>query len=122
MTDSITTGHKDRDAALRSSSFFGTKTWPTATFESDRIEADGSGAYEATGRLTIRDVSEQVVLSFTPEVGPDPDDPSRQRATATGDLTISRLAFGVGQGDFASTSQVGDQVDIHVKIDAVRPQ
>ena len=121
MTDSITTGHKDRDGALRSSSFFETKTWPTATFESDRIEADGSGTYEATGRLRIRDVTEEVVLPFMLEVGPDPDDPSRQRATATGDLTISRLAYGVGQGDFASTSTVGDEVDIHIKIDAVRP-
>jgi polyisoprenoid-binding protein YceI len=117
-TDSITTG----DGALRSSSFFETKTWPTATFESDRITANAGEGYEATGLLTIRDVTEEVVLPFRLEVGPDPDDPSRQRATATGDLTISRLAYGVGQGDFASTATVGDEVDIHIVIDAVRPE
>ncbi|MDX1541372.1 MAG: YceI family protein, partial [Geminicoccaceae bacterium] len=122
MTDSITTGHKDRDGALRSSSFFETKTWPSATFASDRIEANGSGTYDATGKLTIRDVTKEVVLPFTLEVGPDPDDPSRQLATARGDLTISRLDYGVGQGDFASTSTVGDEVDIHIEIDATRPK
>lgn len=121
-TDSITTGHKDRDGALRSSSFFETGTWPTATFETDRIIASGDGTYEASGKLTIRDVTEEVTLPFTLEVGPDPEDPSRQRATASGDLTISRLAYGVGQGDFASTSTVGDEVDIHIEIDAVRPK
>lgn len=122
MADSITTGHKDRDSALRSSSFFETKTWPRAIFESDRVETTGSGAYEAVGRLTIRDVSEEVVLPFTLEIGPDPEDGARERATAEGGLTISRLAYGVGQGDFASTSTIGDEVDIHVRIDAVRPK
>lgn len=121
LTDSITTGHKDRDGALRSSSFFETKTWPTAVFESDRIEADGGGAYEATGRLRIRDVTQDVVLPFQLEVGPDPENPAGQRATATGDLTISRLAYGVGQGDFASTGTVGDEVEIHIRIEATRP-
>lgn len=121
-TDSIDTGHKDRDGALRSSSFFETGTWPTATFESEQITAGGNGTYEAAGSLTIRDVTEEVVLPFTLEVGPDPDDPSKQRASAKGGLTISRLAYGVGQGDFASTSTVGDEVDIHIEIEAVRPK
>lgn len=120
--ESITTGHKDRDGALRSSSFFDAGKWPTARFVSDSITRTGDGAYEANGQLTIRDVTEEVVLPFTLETSDDPDDPGRLRARAEGELTISRLAYGVGQGDFASTGTVGDEVDIHVLIEATGPR
>src|SRR5918994_802613 len=108
---SITTGHKDRDTALRSASFLDVKSWPSATFEGDRLVHEGGDRYEAQGRLTIRDVTRDVVLPFRLTIE---QAAGRQVARATGELTISRLDYGVGQGEWASTKTVGDDVIIHI--------
>jgi polyisoprenoid-binding protein YceI len=44
------------------------------------------------------------------------DNAGRRLAHATGELTIARLDYGVGQGDFASTKTVGADVVIHIAI------
>jgi len=121
-TTSIDTGHKDRDKLLRSSAFFDVQRWPTARFTSGRIRHRGGDAYETRGQLTIRDVTKNVLLPFTVVIGDDPGAPDRLRALAKGELTISRLDYGVGQGDWASTKTVGDKVVIDFDIRASRPR
>lgn len=121
-TASIATGHQDRDTALRAPDLLAVGQWPSARFASDRIEHLGAGAYQAMGQLTIRDVQRDVVLPFTLSVADHPGDPGLQQAQARGELTISRLAFGVGQGDWASTAMVGDDVVIRVEILATAPR
>jgi polyisoprenoid-binding protein YceI len=121
-TASITTGHKDRDATLRSSAFFDVAQWPTARFASDELTHESGDTYAAHGRLTIRDVTSEVVLPFELTIGADPDAADRLLATAKGDVTISRLDYGVGQGDWASTKTVGDEVVIRIEIRATRPR
>jgi polyisoprenoid-binding protein YceI len=115
---SITTGHKDRDTALRSASFFDVKTWPSATFGSNRLVHRGGDRYEAQGQLTIRDVTRDVVLPFQLTIE---EKGGRKIANATGEVTISRLDYGVGQGEWASTKTVGDDVVIHIEIVASAP-
>lgn len=118
---SISTGHSDRDKTLNSPSFFDTATWPTARFESDRIMAKGDDLYEAAGTLTIRDVTKDVVLPFTLEIGPEDGEPTLERAHAVGELPILRLDYGVGQGEWSSTKSVADEVVITIDIKASRP-
>ena len=115
---SITTGHKDRDTTLRSSGFFDVATWPTARFTSEEMTHEGGDSYAAHGRLTIRDVTRDVVLPFELTIE---DNGGRQLANAKGELTISRLDYGVGQGDWASTKTVGEEVVIRIEIRATRP-
>jgi polyisoprenoid-binding protein YceI len=119
-TTSIDTGHKDRDTLLRSSAFFDVQRWPMAHFASGRITHRGGNAYETKGQLTIRDVTKNVLLPFTLVIGDDPGAPNRLRALAKGELTISRLDYGVGQGDWASTKTVGEKVVIDFEIQASR--
>jgi polyisoprenoid-binding protein YceI len=119
---SVASGHKDRDAALRSSSFFEVARWPEARFASREVVHLEGERYEAQGELTIRDVTRAVVLPFTLTIGPDPADGGRLVARASGDLAIARLDYGVGQGEFASTKTVGDEVVIHVAIVATKPR
>jgi len=121
-TGSIATGHKDRDAALRSASFFEVERWPRARFTSDDIVHERGDRYLARGELTIRDVAKEVALPFELTIGPDPDAADRLRAEAQGELSIARLDYGVGQGDFASTQTVGDEVVIRIAIRATRPR
>ncbi len=121
-TTSITTGHKDRDTALRSSAFFDVQRWPMARFRSLKLSHGQGDAYEAKGELTIRDVTKHVVLPFTLTIGADPGKPDQLLAKAKGELTISRLDYGVGQGDWASTKTVGEPVVIDIDIRASRPR
>ncbi len=119
---SITTGHKDRDTALRSSAFFDVQRWPMARFRTIELSHGQGNAYQAKGELTIRDVTRAVVLPFTLSIGADPGKPDRLLAEAKGELTISRLDYGVGQGDWASTKTVGEPVVIDIEIRASRPR
>jgi polyisoprenoid-binding protein YceI len=119
---SITTGHKDRDMTLRSSAFFDVAQWPTARFASDELANESGDTYEAHGQLTIRDVTRAVVLPFELTIGADPDAADRLLASAKGEVTISRLDYGLGQGDWASTKTVGEEVVIEIEIRATRPR
>lgn len=117
-TTSVATGHRDRDTALRSPGLLDVEQWPTAGFVSDRIEHLGGDDYRAHGRLTIRDVEKDVTLPFELAITDQPSDPGSQQADARGELTISRLDFGVGQGEWASTAMVGEEVAIAIAIRA----
>ncbi|MEZ5930881.1 MAG: YceI family protein [Alphaproteobacteria bacterium] len=125
---SITTGHSDRDKTLNSASFFDTATWPSAAFKSDRITAAGEGTseaaatYEAVGTLTMRDVTMEVVLPFSLTIEDDPNDSKTSLAQAKGELPIRRLDYGIGQGDWASTVTVADEVVITIDIKASKPK
>ncbi len=121
-TGSIATGHKDRDTLLRSTAFFDVERWPTAHFTSAKLIHRSEDAYEAHGKLTIRDVTRDVVLPFELTIGDAPAAPGKLIAEAKGELTISRLDYGVGKGDWASTKTVGENVVIRIEIKAERPR
>jgi polyisoprenoid-binding protein YceI len=113
---SIATGHGDRDTVLRSPGLFDAARWPTARFASTRLEHLGGEAYQAHGTLTIRAVAKDVLLPFTLRIADHPRDVGLPRAEASGELVISRLDYGVGQGEWASTAAVGENVVIMVEI------
>jgi polyisoprenoid-binding protein YceI len=119
-TGSIDTGHKDRDTLLRSAAFFDVDHWPTAHFESHRLSHLKGETYEATGELTIRGVTKPVVLPFTVTIGDQPGAADRLLAVAKGELTISRLDYGIGQGEWAATKTVGDPVVMKFDLRASR--
>lgn len=110
---SVDSGNGDRDSTLRSNAFFDVATWPSALFEADEVRAVGEGRYEAAGTLTLRDRSLPVVLPFALELS---GTPGSRLALAEGELTISRTAYGVGQGQWADTSVIADEVRIGVRV------
>lgn len=119
---SIATGHNDRDKTLNSPSFFDSETWPEATFESKTITANADGGFDVVADLTMRDVTKEVTLPFTLEITEDPDDPTREIAEAKGEFPVLRLDYGIGQGDWTSTTTVADEVVISIDIRASRPK
>jgi polyisoprenoid-binding protein YceI len=102
------TGDTDRDAALQDSDFFQTTRWPKGTFASTWIKSLGNGRYEATGKLTLRDVTRDVRVQFRF----DPAAPSGGAARMIGASNLRRLEFGVGQGDWRSTEWLDDWVRV----------
>jgi len=89
--------------------WFDTARFPTAEFRSNRIRALASDRYEVSGTLTIKGRAREVVV---------PVNLSRTGATtfASGALTIKRLDYGVGTGEWSDTSLVADEVQIRFKI------
>src|SRR5579872_3881817 len=65
QTGSVDTQLPELDEALRGTDFFDTARWPAAVFQSDAIKPLGSGKYQLSGKLTIRDQTRSVALPFS---------------------------------------------------------
>lgn len=111
---SVNTSNADRDSQIVSPDWFDAAQWPTAKFATKSFREVAPGKYEAVANLTIRDVTREVTLPFDLEI-------EGNEAEAKGAVTINRTDFGVGQGQWADTSQVGDAVTIEIEIEARRP-
>lgn len=59
---SIDTHDDQRDAHLRSADFLDAENYPYLTFKSKRVEVQGDRSARLTGDLTIRDLTQEVVL------------------------------------------------------------
>ena len=59
--NSINTGNADRDNDLRSANYFEADKYPTMTYRTTGLRADGGG-YVADGELTVKDVTNPLSL------------------------------------------------------------
>jgi cytochrome b561/polyisoprenoid-binding protein YceI len=108
---SAATGDDQRDSSLPSDDFFATATHPKATFTASKFRKTGEGKFVADGTLDLRGVKKALSLPFTLKIDGD-------TATARGVTTLDRTAFGVGQGEWASTDQIGGKVKVSFAITA----
>jgi polyisoprenoid-binding protein YceI len=118
-TRPVSTNNRDVDSLMKGPNFLDVQKFPEARFVSTAISGSGD-RYQARGKLTIRDVTRDVVLPFTLAIADDPGQPGRLRGTARGRLVIKRLDYGVGQNEWAATGQVADEVTIDLNITAGR--
>ncbi len=114
---SVNSESKDRDDTIRSAALFDVAQWPEARFMAEGFTALGGDRFEAAGELTMRDATLPVVLPFTLVIT---EEAGVQRARASGELEVSRLDYGIGQGLWADTSVVGEAVVIRIDITASR--
>ena len=119
-TESVNTQRTDRDAALRGPDFFAVKTWPTARFAAREFVAQGDDQFIAKGTLQIRDVTRPISLPFRLKTFDHPEVAGAVMAVVEADVTISRLAFGIGQGEWESTAYLRDEVDLQIILFATR--
>lgn len=116
---SITTNQAQRDEHLRSADFFDAANFPTFTFRSTAVRANGSDA-EVDGELTIRGTTKPITLkgSFfgVQETGQAPV--AGFEATAT----VNRQDFGVKFDSRLANggAVVSDEVTILLDIEAVK--
>ena len=103
-TGSVDTQDGERDQVLKSPDFFWVAKYPDATYHAARFERDGS-SWRVPGELTVRGVKKPVPVVFTLT-------PGAGGSAMKGNASLKRLAFGLGQGDWASTEWVGDDVEI----------
>ena len=108
-TGSATMGAKETDAELPKAEWFNVAKFPQATFDSTAIKALGGGKYQVDGTLAIKGNSQKVSLPVTLTQ-------SGATTTATGTLPLKRLAYKIGDGDWADTSMVADEVNVQFKL------
>jgi polyisoprenoid-binding protein YceI len=118
-TRPVSTNNRDVDSLMKGPNFLDVQKFPEARFVSTAISGSGE-RYQAQGKLTIRNVTRDVVLPFTLTIADDPGQPGRLRGTARGRLIIKRLDYGVGQNEWAATGQVADAVTIDLNVTAGR--
>lgn len=115
MMDSATSEFEEVTDSLKKDDWFATSRYPTAEFESRIFTHVGGNAYEARGSLTMRGIRKDVILPFTLDITKKDEG---LYALVSGSLTIKRSDFGIGQGEWASTAVVADEVKINIEIAA----
>lgn len=108
--DSLDTAYADVKKMLLTSDWFDAHRFPKAEFKSTQIKKTAQNGYEAMGTLRIRDQSAPVTLSFTVE------ERAPNKRFVMGNTLINRNTFGVGQGEWASTKEIKDEVTIQFKV------
>ena len=105
---SATLGVPQSDAEMPKPEWFHAAKFPQAQFKSSAIKSLGGGQFEVVGKLTLKGQAQDVVVpvTITQDAG---------LSIATGSLTIQRLAFRVGDGDWTDTSMVANDVQVRFK-------
>ena len=105
---SLDTGDQERDDTLRSADLFALAKFPQAHFAASQFNKT-AGGYEAIGKLTIRGVTRDTRVPFTFRTV---DEHGVAVGYMSGKTSIRRLDFGVGQGEWKATDQVGNEVGV----------
>jgi polyisoprenoid-binding protein YceI len=116
--ESVATGSMDRDQTIKSPNLFHAEEYPNARFQADSFRHDGGDTYIAEGELTMRGTTHPIELPFELEVSEEGD---TLTAVADGEVTVKRLRWGIGQGQWQDTSMVPNEVVIEIDIHATRP-
>ena len=108
-TGSATLGAPESDAELPKAAWFNVPKFPQATFQSASVKSLGGGKYQVTGKLTIKgnvkDVDVPVTLTQAAGV-----------TTAVGQFALKRLTYKIGEGEWADTSMVADDVQVKFRL------
>jgi polyisoprenoid-binding protein YceI len=110
---SATLGSKEADAEMPKPVWFNAVKFPQAAFQSSTIKALGGGRYEVAGQLSIKGSARDVVV---PVVLTQSGSGAALATTASGTLAIPRLAFKVGEAEWADTSMVADEVQVKFRL------
>ena len=109
---SFDTGDQQRNDILGGKDLFDVEEYPQARFIASHIAKSATG-YEAMGSLTLRGVTRSISVPFTWRTA---SAQGRPVGYLSGEMTVRRLDFGVGQGQWQSTEWVGNDVTLHYSL------
>ncbi len=96
---------------------FDVDRFPTARFEAEECRLRSMDSFVSNGALTIRDVTRPMSFPFTLSIESDGDQFGFRLQS---NVTIKRLEYGVGQGYWASTAEIPNDIGIEVDVYAIR--
>lgn len=118
QTASIDTKSADRDGHLKSADFLDVETFPTLTFVSTSVKANGNDVV-VTGDLTIHGVTKSVDVAYE-FVGISQDPWGNTKIGFEGHTKISRKEFGLTWNSALETGGVlvGDDIKLTLDVEA----
>lgn len=102
-TASATFGATETEAEAGRPNWFDSQKYPQATFRSTAVKPLGGGRYDVIGTLQIKDQAREIVVPVTLAQRGD-------NAVASGQFTIRRLDFKLGDGAWGDPSVVANDV------------
>ena len=105
---SIDLGNAEGETEARRRPWLDTEAFPKAKFVAAAVKATGPGRYEATGPLTIKGATQNITAPFTLV------DAGGVR-TVEGQFGLRRLQFRIGDGPWADTETVADEVTVRFR-------
>lgn len=105
----------DRDSALAATEWFDFAKYPVATFRTEAIRMTPAGPM-AEALLTIKSTTRRIAFPFVLRT-------DAAKTVLDAKVTLDRLEFGVGAGEWADESVAGRKVDVavHLVLTAASP-
>ena len=108
---SIKTGSDDRDQQAISTEWFSQADFPKAHFKSTHFEKTSENSFIIHGDLNLRGITQNISFPFKLQG-------DKAKTVVNAEFPLSRLHFGIGQGQWKETNAIGDQVDISIHLTA----
>jgi polyisoprenoid-binding protein YceI len=118
--NSLDTGNSARDGHTKSDAFFDAAKYPTITFESTSVQAEGKDL-KVMGNLTLKGVTKPVTLQVT-NISPVVANPMKKGASVRGltaTTVLSRKYFGIAwTGPAAAVDgAIGDEIKVTIQLE-----
>ena len=111
---SIDLGSEEAETEVKRPLWFDTARFPKARFVLSSLKPAGPNRYEATGSLTLKNVTQTVVapVSLAESAGV---------RTVEGQFTLKRLSFKLGEAHWSDTETVADDVVVRFRFALTPP-
>lgn len=106
---SIDLGNPDGETEVQRKAWFNTDAFPKAKFVSGAVKALGGDHFEVTGPLTIKGVAQNIAIIASIKTD------AAGVSVAEGRFPVKRLQFKIGEGQWADTDTVADEVEVRFK-------
>jgi len=99
----------DLDEAIAEATWFDSATFPEAGFDSTVVRQTGKREFLAQGKVTIKGVGRELDLPLNLFLNGD-------RMELNGNVTLSRMDFGIGTGEWEGDSSIAHAVKVRFKV------
>jgi polyisoprenoid-binding protein YceI len=106
---SIDTGSAEGNDEVKGKAWFDVKNYPTAKFVSSSVKSLGGSRYEVAGKMTIKGRTKDVTAPFTFK-------PEGQGGLFEGGFVLKRLDYAIGEGAWADTETVANEVQVKFRV------
>lgn len=110
---SIELGSGEANQEINGKPWLNIPAFPRASFVTSSIKPSGTSQYEVSGKLSIKGQTRELTFpaSFTAQ---------GKQGVFEGRFTLRRSDFGIGEGAWAKTDIVANEVPIHFRLTALR--
>ena len=104
---SVDSGLPELDTVLKDMDFFAVREYPRISFVSTAVQSKGD-AHTARGVLEIKGRRREVEVALRSQAAGD-------KTSVSGSLTVDRLQYDIGGGEWANTQWLGAEVRLDIK-------